>query len=83
MKKNLYAIKDVKVGFLSPMIDTNNETAIRSFEYACKNNDMMFFTPSDFELYYLGEFDSDSGLFYCESPTFLCNGINFKEVSDD
>ena len=84
MKKIMYAIKDTKAGFLSPMIDSNDMTAARNFEYACKNNDVMAFCPSDFELYRLGEFDDESGkMIALDAPEFICNGIKFRKVEKD
>lgn len=85
MKKNLYAIRDLKVGFLAPMVDDNEASAMRNFEYACHNNDIINFAPSDFELYHIGTFDTDSGTIDPSPvPDFVCNGINFrKEESND
>lgn len=84
MKKMLFAIKDNKVGFLAPMVDDNENTAIRNFKYAVSNNDILNFAPSDFDLFRIGEFDTDSGIITAlSSPDFICNGINVKEKEDE
>lgn len=83
MKKELYAIRDVKVGFLAPMVDDNEASAMRNFEYAVHNNDIINFMPSDFELYHIGSFDTDSGIIEsCSTPNFICNGISFKKENE-
>lgn len=83
MIKSLYAIRDCKSGFLSPMIDDTDDSALRNFEYACKNNNIMNFAPQDFELYKIGSYDTDSGILSPIEPTeFIANGINFRKVEE-
>lgn len=72
----VYAIRDAKVGFLSPTVEINKDIAQRNFEYAILNSDhSLFFThPDDFSFYRLGFFDSDSGtLEPCALPEFICS----------
>lgn len=61
---SLYAIRDVKTGFLTLTQDVNDASACRNFEHAVLNHqDSLFFShPEDYALYYLGDFDSDSGV---------------------
>lgn len=60
---NIYAIRDFKTGFLSPITEQSEVTAIRNFEYACsKDDNLMNHFPNDFSLYEIGSYDSDTGL---------------------
>lgn len=56
------AMRDEKVGFLSPFAESNLDTAKRNFAHACsQSNSIYAFCPSDFVLYHIADFDSDSG----------------------
>lgn len=62
MKYPIYSYRDNKAWFGQPMIDNNDESAIRGFSYAINNaNGIMSFSPSDFDLYKIGYFDSEKG----------------------
>lgn len=76
MKLNVYCIRDVLVGFMSPTVDTNDDTAMRNFSLMVNNNPgVIGFRPADFDLYCVGVFDSDSGLVNPINPIrFLVNG---------
>lgn len=84
MTYNVYAIKDNKAGFLSPLVDANDDTAKRNFEHAIANPDSMYFThANDFDLYKLGTFDTDSGLIVSfVSPEFIISGSSLKKSFD-
>lgn len=59
----VYAMRDVKTGFLTPSFDSNDQTAIRNFAHAvCQPSSVLAFQPKDFVLYKLGDYDTDSGL---------------------
>lgn len=59
----IYAVRDVKTGFLSPTLDVNGDSAIRNFEHALMRADSLFFThPSDYSLYRIGDYDTETGL---------------------
>lgn len=68
MKKRLYAIRDNKASFWSPQEDMNNSTAIRNFAYLLNNNQIVGFAPTDYDLYFVGEFDSDTGALIPANP---------------
>ena len=64
MKRPVYAIHDEFTGFGSPFVDVNDASAQRNFAFAINNNgDTMTFSPKDYALYKLGEFDHESGAF--------------------
>lgn len=84
---SLYAIRDnVADGFLSPMMDIKDSVAIRNFEHACMNNNSLFFThSSDYDLYKLGEYDSEKGVIHAyDIPQHVFSGSQVrKEIENE
>lgn len=76
MQYGLYVLKDEKVGFLQVMQDTNDESALRNFAYAINQpNTLHAFAKSDFNLYKLGVFDSNTAEIVLEkTPTLIASG---------
>lgn len=61
MLYGVYSIRDVKTGFMTPTIESNDDSAIRNFSHAVVNSDSILFSfASDFALYRIASFDSDS-----------------------
>lgn len=89
MTYGIYAIKDSLNGFMSPIVDSNDPSAVRNFAHAMSDNKSVFYThPSDFTLYKLGEYDSESGFIESFStPQFIESGstvfvANFGGATD-
>ncbi|QXN75136.1 nonstructural protein [Microvirus mar30] len=62
MKYNLYAIRDFKTTFMSPIIEQSNASAIRNFNHAYLNKDSVMHThPEDFALYLIGTYNAETG----------------------
>lgn len=77
MKYPLYSYRDVKVGFMPPQADQSDQSAIRGFSYAINgNNGMMNFAPKDFDLYKVGEFDTETGEVKPCVPELIVSGVN-------
>lgn len=75
MKYPVYSYRDNKVGFGSPVIDQNDNCAIRGFSYAINNHDgLMAFSPADFDLYKIGDFDTHSGMLIPCTPVLIVSG---------
>lgn len=81
MKYGIYSYRDAKAkAFMPPQCDQNDATAIRGFSYAVNNNDIMNFSPGDYELFKLGEFDVDTGIINAENvPILLKSGVSVFE----
>lgn len=63
MTLGVFCIRDLKVGWLTPTVDTNHASASRNFVHAMKNKDSILYTHSkDFDLYQIGKFDTETGL---------------------
>lgn len=83
MKCMLFAVRDVVASsFGMPTVDTNEQTAKRNFAFAITSQDksVMTYKPSDFDLYQVGYYDTDSGMFSNMEngvPMFVCNGSEF------
>lgn len=58
----LYSIRDTKTGFMTPVMEVNDEAAVRNFFHAVQNSDGILYSFSqDFTLFKVGSFDSESG----------------------
>lgn len=63
MVLGVYAIRDVKVGFLAPTVERSELTAIRGFSHAVLNStDILSSYAKDFALYRIGQYDNDTGV---------------------
>lgn len=77
MIRNMYAVKDDLQGFLAPVSDVNDEVAVRNFLFMVRNSKEMISNAADFSLFYVGTFDTDSGLLDpVLPPVFLCRGTD-------
>lgn len=76
MLRNIYCIKDNKTGFLTPVPDENDASAMRNFEHALMQKNTIYGTHgADFDLYKLGVFNSESGrIESLDQPEFIMGG---------
>ncbi|AXL15210.1 nonstructural protein [Microviridae sp.] len=82
MNKNLYSIYDQKTRvFDQPFLAENDATAQRMFERIQQSVPLMKEHPSDFDLYYVGQFDSEDGLIKpTQTVQKIINGLSFTEI---
>lgn len=82
MVKELYGIKDCKIGEVLHLFEAVNEEIARRQMGNAVNDDTkteLVLNTSDFELYRLGKFNHKTG--EIESKVeFICNLIEFKKV---
>lgn len=58
----LYSIRDVKTGFMTPVMEANDDAARRNFYHSVQNSEGILFTfAQDFTLYRLADFDAETG----------------------
>lgn len=75
MKYPIYSYRDAKASFGMPFVDQNDNSAIRGFRFALNNKDgIMGFSPADFFLFKIGEFDTESGSLNPQLPEMICAG---------
>ena len=81
MKKQLFAYKDNSVAFGDPFIQTNEKVAVRDFIGRAQE------TPrnvlNDIDLYYLGEYDDETGEVTNENKLLLKGSSIVKESEKD
>ena len=73
----MYVIRDTKVGFDPQIIlQMNEQSAVRGFQFMMSNeNSMQGKFPADYELYKIGDYDTDSGIVDpVNPPKFIVNG---------
>lgn len=82
MVYGIYSIRDNLVGFMSPVVDVNENTARRNFARAVNQADSALdFSPNDFDLYKLGSFDDQTGVIEpCLPIEFIEHGTNMVGV---
>lgn len=73
---NLYAIRDIKTGFMTPTMEVNDDSAARNFTHAIWNSDGILHSfCNDFSLYRIGSFNSDTALITPEPlPVLVLDG---------
>lgn len=85
MIKPIYAVKDMRSKeFTDPFVESNDATALRGFSFAVNSgNGMMNYSPADFRLFKLGEWDSELGIVYCldTGVELIAAGEDVKEKS--
>lgn len=85
---NFYAIKNRFTNlFSTPFPSENDSVAIYSVRQIVNEQKEPSIIPSDFSLYYVGQFDETIGLFYTiDSPVVLvedCSVLVVKEVESE
>lgn len=83
MKFNVYCVRDELSGFMTPTLDQSDAIAVRNFSMACdsarRDSSLMAWKPSDYSLYRIAVFDSDSGAIIPVSPIErVCSGGDFS-----
>lgn len=78
MLKGIYGYHDALNGFVNMFIENGDRVAARGFQSAIKAAEpaSLFYTnPTDYSLYKLGTFDTDTGSITLEpAPVILCRG---------
>ena len=74
MKLGLYCIKDAKTGFMTPVVEQNDASALRNFSHSVNLPDsLMSFTPNDFALYKIADYDTDAGIVSIPCPMLIAD----------
>lgn len=72
MLLHLYCVRDVLSGFMTPVLEQNDAIAMRNFQMACdsarSDQTLMTWRPSDYSLYRVASFDTDTGVISPVSP---------------
>lgn len=76
----LYAVRDIKVGFMAPVAQQNDSVAIRSFDTAVRQSrEDLGVHPEDFDLWLVGSFDTDTGLVHSQQPQQIYSGVDVRK----
>lgn len=82
MKLQIFAVRDRATDqYGTPMFLVSSGQAIRSFTDEVNRQDaqnQIYQHPDDFDLFQLGEFDTDTGTFSAYQPKQLCVGGSVK-----
>lgn len=79
----IFAIHDAKASFYGqPFYARANGEAIRTFAGAINGNqpeNLMSTSPGDFTLFYIGDYDDQTGVITPATPSSLGNGVEYKQ----
>lgn len=82
MKMEIFAIRDRATDqYGNPMFFVNRGQAIRSFSDEINNNtdnNMLAKHSDDFDLYHMGQYETDTGVFNTTTPTQVAIGKDLK-----
>jgi hypothetical protein len=82
MRLKIFAVRDrATVQFSTPMFLVSEGQAIRSFTDEVNRNEkdsQLYAHPDDFDLYWMGDFDSDTGIFETRVPEQTVTGKQVK-----
>lgn len=79
----LYAVKDEAVSFGAVMTQNNDASAMRAFAHECENVDSYWHShPSDYSLWKVGEYDSDTGQIIDTATNLVCRATDFVRKGD-
>lgn len=81
----MYSVYDNKVGVWNrPFFSRSDQEAVRAFVFNGRQDRFMIDNASDYDLFFLGEFNDESGDFMIEDHRNLCNLSSFikKEVDN-
>lgn len=85
MKIPCFSIRDVKSGFSCPFTASNEAVAKRQFS-GCVNSvgNVIHDYPEDFQLWDVGEFDTESGNLLPSPPMFIVDAYSLvsKEIEE-
>ena len=78
MKFPMYSVRDSYTGFGMPVLRDNDSSASRAFEFDCTRSDSPYSVrPECFQLYTIGEFDTDTGAVLSDTPTLIASAVDF------
>lgn len=86
MKLGMYSICDCLTGFMTPVLEQNDAAALRNFSMACDpskpDRSLMSWKPSNFAIYKIAVFDSETGIVEPLSPIqCICEGSSLGGTS--
>lgn len=84
---NVYCVRDELSGFMTPTLDQSDASAMRNFSMSCDHQDrfrsLMSWKPSDFSLFRIATFNSESGSINpVIPPVLVCSGSSLRGDKD-
>jgi len=86
MKHKVYSIRDAKAEvFNCPFYKKTHGEAERDFKTLCNDpKSTVFNFPEDFDLYYVGEYDDDSGkLAPLDTPQHVVKAVQLRQTAQE
>lgn len=83
MISNAYSIRDNKTAsYAKPFFAQNDILATRALHTAVNDpNIQLSMFPEDFDMYHVGEFDDQTGMFETCQPRFVIAAVSLKKIT--
>lgn len=83
MKRQMYSIFDKQSGmWCIPYCQATDALGQREFSRIINEpNNVLHDNPEDFDLYYVGFFDDEHGIYESEEKRFVCTGVQVKKIA--
>lgn len=80
MKVQICCMRDQLTGYMNPFGCANLKVAERDFKILINDDaQSLHYNPQHFDLYHLGEFDTDTGKLSPIEPDLILTGLSVKE----
>lgn len=84
MKYGLYVVRDNQGDYQRPAIYLKEALAVRDFKFWMNGEEsIQKFNPGDFDFYYVGDFDSDTGELLPSKPKLIIHGSEVINVQNE
>lgn len=76
----VYSMRDELTGYIQPTFELSDNVAVRNFSFALNKKDsILYANPKHFDLYCIGEFDTDTGQLKSFEPELIVTGLSVIE----
>ena len=84
MMRPVFSVRDQMVGFNDPFIAVNQQVAERDFTNVVNNpNGRIYLNPNHYDLYRIGDFDTEKGILIPSEPELILTGMSVKKGNEN
>lgn len=79
----IFSVRDQMVGYNDPFVAINRNVAERDFTNVVNNeNGRIYLNPNHYDLYYIGDFNTETGQITPCEPELIVTGLSVKKGNE-